>query len=357
MSYNYIAEVYSESFIPVIISDLKCNILWGNSVYKNFKGKANDKKLSTLIGSVPENSGLYYFRSEGLIYTYNVIVTKKFIIAEQISSVSAADIFNMPAVQDYLSYIYSVIRNTVNSVTVAADEIYAANDKAKSGGETIFECLNTIDGAASELLSEILDAETLIILAGSTDKEKTVCISDSLEKLTSDTKKILRDKVRVRTDIEKAVYAVYNKSSFNVLISDLVASCLDLSGAADSVSFSLKRIDNNRISITISSVTGRNPENAAHVKNKANVKNSMYSQYVCDSFCKKYNCEFSKLSSENEIVYKLELPAISGNQPVVSRSYYYENVNSRFSAVSLRLMKYRANQRYAGNEEEYSLPI
>ncbi len=42
------------------------------------------------------------------------------------------------AVQDYLSYIYSVIRNTVNSVTVAADEIYAANDKAKSGGETIF---------------------------------------------------------------------------------------------------------------------------------------------------------------------------------------------------------------------------
>lgn len=340
--FNVLKDIYSEALIPVVISDSDCSIIWKND---EFKRQNNDKikNIGELLGCIPEKSGLYFSQDDKKIIKYNVIISKKyeFIITEQVQSENLSNVLNIPIVKEYLTYVFSKIRNTVNSVSVATDEVYATLIKSGFEGNNTTDCLNIIDGNMLELLSEIIDPELIIGLAGSNHEDKTICISEVVEKTANDAKKLLEKNIKVNTEIEPAVYARMSRTAFDIILSDMTYKCLNTEYYPESVIYQLKRGDNNTIKISVSVENGSKIVNKNYMPPSSRIyKKDIFFNYVCDYFCERYNGEFTKLCANDGCSYRIDMTAIPDSHFSISMPFGYENASSRFSPLALRLSAY-----------------
>lgn len=362
---DFLINLYTESAIPVIISDLKFNIVWENNNFSKVYELSDKADLIEILGKKPLKSDLYYNRSQNNIYTYNVTVNKNigYIIAEQIKNDEINKLLYSPNIRKYLEYICSKVRNAVSSVTIALDGIYSSLINSNFNGNNNFEYLNIIDENMLELLSEIINPELMMSFdLEDINQEKTIYVSGIMQKITRDTQKMLGKDIKVYSDIPEGVYAHVNKKAFDVIMADLVHKCLDSETFPNEILLQLKRLSNNSIRISISANTSLSDDgikNKAYTKDcEGQFKRNLFFDYVCDSFCEKYKGEFTTLTKinevddVNEVCYRLDMPAIPDNKLEISMSTSYENANSRFSPISIKLNRYSVLKNY---ESEISL--
>lgn len=342
---DFLTELYIDSSALVGIYDMKFV-----SVYKNKALKKHDKnseydRLDLLLDKTPDKNGLYYFKNSKDFCTLNVIIMadKGYIIAEQIHNENISDVFAVPVVDDYLTYIFSKIRETVNTVSISIDEIYNDIIKNKSeGNNNSVDYLNTIDDCTLELLNEIIDPEILLNLAKNNNNDKTICVSDILESLADETEHMLGKDIKIYKDIESGIYARINKSYFDVIIADITDNLISSEGLPESLIFSVKRVENNILRLTVQAEGIRTDGNNKNDK----LKDIMFYSYICDTFCKKYKGEFTKLSSNESTAYRIDMQAISPAELTVSSSFGYTPPISRFSPMSLRLKTYKKAKKF-----------
>ncbi len=343
---DFLTELYADSAAFVGIYNMELHLLYKNKALKKHDKNSEYDRLDVLLDKKPNQNGLYYFQSGKNICTLNVIIMadKGYIVAEQIYSQNAADIFAVPVVDDYLTYIFSKIRETVSSVSISLDEIYKDMIKNISNGNTTnVDCLNTIDGCMLELLNEIIDPEILINLAKNSDNEKTVCVSDIVDSLAVSAEQLLASDVKIYKNIENGIYARVNKSYFDVIISDIVGNIINPDNIPESLIFGVKRTPNEmlRISIEAEGLDIDEDDTSSY-----ELKNSMFYSYICDMFCKKYNGEFTKLTSNSSIAYRVDIKSIPSTELTVSSSFDYKPSISRFGPMSLRLRAYNKTKRF-----------
>lgn len=344
-------EIYGDSKIPVAVAAK--NNLWENNAFKKQFGSLDENEKAKLISDFSSKEGISYQMSGDKLYTVNVISYSDCFIIEVIHSDTIEKMLRVPAVKEFMRYVFARLRQSVTVISVAADEIYAllsSYDKDKFA-ETVPERLNSIDASLMDIISAVIDPEQLFYLLDDNCTDSTVCIMDELKKTASSVSDTVCAGTKIETRLEPNIYARMNRSAFNVIITDMITKCYHSSHIPDKIIISSERTDNGEAVIKITSeVTSVNRFKASDALNvpldDSSYKRDMFFDYVVDAFCSRCGGSFTIQESGLSNTYSLTFPAIRPAQINVSASNNFDSSSGHFGVVNVRLRRLSDKKRY-----------
>lgn len=343
-------EIYENSEVPVAVAAK--NFLWENNAFKKQFGSLDKVEKSKLISDFSSKTGISYKMTGNKLCTVNVISYSDCYIIEVIHSDPIEKMLNVPAVKEFMRYVFARLRQSVTVISVAADDIYSllSSDKNKFT-ETVPERLNSIDASLMDIISAVIDPEQLLYLLDDNCTDSTVCIMDELKKTASSVSDTVCVGTKIETRLEPNIYARMNRSAFNVIITDMITKCYHSSHIPDKIIISSERTDNGEAVIKITSeVTSVNRFKAPDALNvpldDSSYKRDMFFDYVVDAFCSRCGGSFTVQESGLSNTYSLTFPAIRPAQINVSASNNFDSSGGHFGVVNVRLRRLSDKKRY-----------
>jgi len=340
-------NIYEAAAIPVYVLNLKHEVVWANEASKEHRFDA--REVAEALGSNSAKSGVYHHVSGADIYTYSIIVPNDsdYIIAERIKCENIAALLKNPIIRKYVEYVFAKVREAAGNITVACDEIFILMSKLGAYDTHTANCFSAINSGTLNLLNEIIIPEAVACLSEETEGLKTACLSELMAHAAEDAGNMLGG-VKLITDIEPLIYTRLDKRIFDVVISDMAYKCVNVEHTTEAMTFSLKRTGADSVSLSITAESG-NKKNELYTPCENAVK-EILSEYLLETFCNLNEGEFTRSHSDELQACRIDMKVIPEHNLFISMSNCFENVNSRFSPLSLTLAKYGDEKKFSPKE-------
>lgn len=307
-SFRLLTRLYKNSKVSAAVIDLERGEVWKNKLFSAI-GEFENYTAEDILGDDPKDQ-IKYLMLEKRLLTLNVMALKKDRIAvvEVIGDNSAKSIFSFPAVKKYLLYIFEKIRGAISDVTVASGELHAL---MQSGIETekriLEEKFSTIESGMMSLLHEMLRPEQLTYILNDGMHDKTVYLTDEMSRIYKNLNDLLGGHIKTESEIEKGLFAVCEITVLEGVISAMLSGIMGEDRYFPRL-IALKAgiSENGKIKILAET------EGESNVPRKLPDRgDSMFYEYICEEFCRKYNGVLTRTSSDGRTGAVLELPAAS----------------------------------------------
>lgn len=326
-AFSLLKKLYGKAAVPAAV--ICGGEIWENPAFTKDFAFMSRSEREGFIRDTAQKDGTGCTIINNTVYTYSTFGTSEADVVEITGSEPLKRLFALPEVRGYFKYVFSRLRSSVNNVSVAADELYAALSSDKiSDGAFIADRLNCIDGGISEIIGAILDPEQMILLMGDTSETATVCVKDELEK-------ILCSFGRIRLYAQDGLYARLSRSTLKVIMADVIAKCLKSGCREEKISVSAE--GGVIIKVTIKA-------------EDANVtfdgEEDMFFSYMCDVFCGESACSCTKRCSGGCFEFALEFPSVDMDSIQVLAGNPFKHTAGRFDPVTIRMTELRGSDRY-----------
>ena len=151
------AELFKSIFKAYSVSELPVAVLNGsdmnfNQAFKSMFRFTAENELAVFLEKLSNNKGLCHEMFNSVLYTVNVAVIENITVIEIIKSESVKSLVDIPAVRQYLIYVFSKLRLSVNSISVAANDIHAILTKNEAADSAVAKNLNVIDSSLLKII-------------------------------------------------------------------------------------------------------------------------------------------------------------------------------------------------------------
>lgn len=336
-TFELLCGIYENSAIPTAV-------ICGGSLFKNKAAErlAEDSFFRKLAAS----QGTVYELADGMLYTANVISHGDIRIAEIIRSESIDSLLNVPAVRKYAEFVFRKLRHSVNVIAVAADDIHSCLSQGSPDRKRAADRLNSIDATLTDIISLIIDPEQLVYLMDD-PADSTVCLKDELEGIASDISEAYNGYVQVECDLEDGLYTRMNRSSLKTVLSDTAERLCCGNIVPDKIILSSSLRNNGTVNVSISSECSQGRKHSeldsAFVKDSAE---DIFFEYVCDSFCTKYNGSLERRETADGSCFTLSFPMLRKPAAAVYCKECFGTCMGRFDTARVRLGRFAPRNRY-----------
>lgn len=349
----FLKKLYGASAVPsmVICGEER----WENEAFRKFFLSSPPDEKEALINKLSAKSGTVYEASGMDILTANVISCPEATVMEIIRSEPVKKILGLPAMRDFLRYIFSELRHTVSILSVSADEIYSLLSSEEPDMDVICERLNSIDSGLMSIIGAILDPEQFYYLIDESCPDSTVCIKDELDSIIKDTEASLQDISGIEYSAEAGIYSRLNRPSFKLLISDMLDECFRGEYLPDKLNISLHRDESGCAEVRIATDCTEKrpvpqPTDQLERDSAGRFRRCLFFEYICDVFCSKYGGSFTKRETDCGMELILTFPLINPPKISVSSPFAFNSSGSHFSPVKIRLHRLESSNRYTSEK-------
>lgn len=345
----FLKKLYSTSAVPsaVICGEER----WENDSFRKFFLSVPSDEKEALINKLSSKSGTVYEAAGMDIITANVISCPEATVIEIIRSEPVKKVLGLPAMRDFLRYIFSELRHTVSILSVSADEIYSLLSSDEPDMDVICERLNSIDSGLMSIIGAILDPEQFYYLIDENCPDSTVCIKDELDGIIKDAESSLQNITEIEYSAETGIYSRLNRPSFRLLISDMLDECCRGEYLPDKLTVSLHRNESGCAEVRIASDCSEKrsvpqPADQLERDSAGRFRRCLFFEYICDAFCSKYGGSFTKRDISCGMELILTFPFINPPKISVSSPFAFNASGSHFSPVKIRLHRLESSERY-----------
>lgn len=349
----FLKKLYGGSTIPsaVICGEER----WENDAFRKFFTAVSIEEKEALINKLSAKTGTVYEAAGMDIITANVISCPEATVIEIIRSEPVKKVLGLPAIRDFLRYIFAELRHTVSILSVSADEIYSLLSSDEPDMETVCERLNSIDSGLMSIIGAILDPEQFYYLIDENCPDRTVCIKDELDSIIKDTETSLLDVSGIDYSAETGIYSRLNRPSFRLLVSDMLDECCRGEYLPDKLKVSLRRTESGTAEVRVSSDCSEKrlppePANQQERDSAERFRKCLFFEYICDAFCSKYGGSFTRREIPCGTELILTFPFINPPKISVSSPFIFDSSGNHFSPVRIRLHRLERNVRYTADE-------
>lgn len=327
-TFTLLKKLYGKAAVPAAV--ICGGEIWENPTFAKDFAFMSRSEREGFIKDTAQKDGTGCTIINNTAYTYSTFGTSEAKVVEITNSEPLKRLFALPEVRNYFKYVFSRLRSSVNNVSVAADELYAALSSDKiSDGDLIADRLNCIDGGISEIIGAILDPEQMILLMSGSSETATVCIKDELEK-------ILCSFGSVRLYAQDGLYARLSRSTLKVIVADVIAKCIKCGCRREKISVSAEGSGMIKVRIYAedANVTFDGTED-------------LFFSYMCDVFCGESTCSCTKKCSGSSFEFILEFPSVDMDSIQVFANNPFAYTAGRFDPVTIRMTEIHGSKRYA----------
>ncbi|MGN0586404.1 MAG: hypothetical protein ACI4JF_03885 [Oscillospiraceae bacterium] len=326
-AFSLLKKLYGGADVPTAV--ISGGEIWENPAFAKGFAFMSRGEREGFIKDTADKGGTGCTIINNTAYTYSTFGTSEASVLEITGSEPLKRLFALPEVRSYFKYVFSRLRSSVNSVSVAADELYAALSSDKiSDGAFIADRLNCIDGGISGIIGAILDPEQMILLTDGSLEAATVCIKDELEK-------ILCSFGLIRLYAEDGLYARLSRSTLKVIIADVISKCLKSGCKEEKISVSAQGGGIIKVSIC-----------AEGADVSFDSAEDLFFSYMCDVFCGESACSCTRRSVGGRFEFILEFPSVDMDKIQVFANTPFKHTAGRFDPVTIRMTEIRGSERY-----------
>ena len=339
-TFELLCGIYEGSAIPTAV-------MCGSSLFKNKSAEqlADDRFFRKLAGS----QGTVYEMGDGMLYTVNVIRHGGISIAEIIKSESINTLLDVPAVRKYAEFVFRKLRHSVNVIAVAADDIHSCLSEGNPDRHRASDRLNSIDATLTDIISLIIDPEQLVYLMDD-PVDSTVCLKDELEEIAADISEAYNGFVKVECDLEDGLYTRMNRSSLKTVLSDTAERLCCGNAVPDKITFSSSLGGNGTVTVSVCSDCSQGRKHSElGTEGRVFTKDSaedIFFEYVCDSFCTKYNGSLERRETADGLCFTLSFPMLRKPAGAVCGKQCFSTGMGRFDTARVRLSRFAPKNRY-----------
>ena len=347
--FKSIVKAYSVSELPVAV--LCGEDMEFNSAFKNKFRFIAESELNSFLEKLSHNKGMCHEMFDSCLYTVNVAVIEDITVIEIIRCESVKSLVDMPAVRQYLIYVFSKLRLSVNSISVAANDIYSVLSKNEAADSAVKQNLNTIDSSLLKIIGLIIDPEQIIYLTGDTDKDTTLPIKDELESITSDISAVFQKQCKVVCQRNDIVYSRVNRTALRTLMID-AASRFKIKGYIPdiiTISSSIEKNDTAQIILEADWSSKRSYKEFCQKKGiepDDNILQDFFFEYICSIFCKRYKGTFEQAELPDGYRFTLTFPSIKRVPLNVSAPNMFSQEPQHFDTASIRFAEFKSAETY-----------
>ncbi|MDR0947088.1 MAG: hypothetical protein LBM87_05025 [Ruminococcus sp.] len=260
------------------------------------------------------------------------------------------DLLNDGYVTSYLNGVFTLIRNIVGYTSSVNDFVNTELKKSTPNIKAITAVLSESDDRMTDLLASIIDAHQLIYNAEEKLPPKVVSLSETVESIAGKISSILLGQVIIKTNIEAGIYAEIQKTSLEIIITDIIDEMMKNPERPSEIEITLSLTGtddkNALIAVTGTSVTLTNAlKNMVfpHSDTAEIMYLPTFQAAFTEQFCKVTGCEIKSDGKH----YTITLPCCEAPEPAtICSNKVFEFNNIRFSPASVRLRKYSGKKRY-----------
>lgn len=350
--YRTILKAYLNSSLPTAVVYHKSVEV--NSEFKKLFCYTAPNELTLFLTELSENRGSCHKMFNGVFYTANVIEIEETIVIEITRSESIKSLVDMPTVRRYLIYVFSKLRLTVNSISVAANDIHAILSEKEAADKEITCNLNSINSSLLKIISLIIDPEQLIYLIGDTDNDSTVSLKDEISKITKDINTVFNGNSKVICDRNDIMFTRLNRLALRTLLVD-AASQFKLKGyLPDTITISSEELSDGNARITLESdCSSKRSFKEYCEKNNIEMQDSIltdfFFEYICDVFCKRYSGSFEQKETADGYRFTVTVPIIKNMPLAVNAPDKFNSGIAHFDVARVRMMELMDNEVYKDN--------
>jgi hypothetical protein len=251
---------------------------------------------------------------------------------------------------NYLNGVFTLIRNIVGYTSSVNDFINSELKKKTPNIKAISTVLCESDDRMTDLLASIIDAHQLIYTVEETLPPKTVSLSETVESIASKIAFILEGIVVIKTDIKDGIYADLQKTSLEIVLTDIVDEMMKSSDKPSEIDIklTLSQKDEKKAKLTLTaseSTIGNTAKTVVfpHTETAEIMYLPTFQAAFTEQFCTVTGCEII----HEDKTYTLILPCCEAPEPAtICATKVFEFNNIRFSPASVRLRKYSGKKRY-----------
>lgn len=345
-------QLYSSSGIAVVIVDENLNILWRNNLANQDSSVFAADSVVDFFEHGKPVTGTVFTQNNGKLHRFNVLdVTspengEKLYIIEHISSSDDEDMLSSPDLKKYFAYISARIRESVNAIALATDEIDSAVAYFSNGQEDITKCLNSVYKNSILILREIVEPEQLYYTADPYCADTMLSAEDMLKQAEADASRALGESCKVKLDSEKGIYFSMNRDVFETIIADMTAECCLGELRPERITFSSRRISPKKAVISVRSLNISEKKNIPGKLQRFKKDASVYSEGFRDLLCRKYGTKFTLNKLSDGVEYCMEINAPIENKAIVMNGGKFGIRNDRFCTMALMLSEHHLEEQY-----------
>ena len=348
---DIIKKFYASSQTPTAV--ITREDIWLNTYFKKvFVHLSEDKRKEFLLSAINQ-SGIINMTLDEKFYTVNVIKSLGLSIVEVIRAESISTILKSPSVREYIKYIFQKMRYALSSVSTAADEIYAviSSYNGESDAEIIIQQLNNIDRELMSAISSFLSPEQLFYLMNDNCEVSTVCLRSEIDNVITDSLDIFPIPCEnISIDFKSTYYAIINRQTFKVILSYMIAKCFENEYLPTNISVSDEGTDKHFTSIKVSAVYGNEKSNC-----RKNNQSDIFFDYVCDTFCNKYNAAYTVRNAETYAEFILTFPVTIPNYLEIKAPNKFQRAGRHFSTLNIKITDLYGSNRYILGNDKHAI--
>jgi hypothetical protein len=247
-----------------------------------------------------------------------------------------------PAVRNYLDGIFNMVRNIVGHTTAMDDFILSEIKKDKPDFDKIKKTLLENETRLLGYLGSITDAHHLLSALDNPDREGSVNVSETLSDIAEKFSRVFNRNIELTSTIEKDVFAVIDKVSFEIAVSDFAEHLLTAENPPAKIDISLGLLSKERAELVIRSAPGGRYKIPPRSETEAAVHTADFTGIFIENFIHSMGGTLrfeNNPSGENAVIFEFKVTA-PDKLRLNSREAVFEFDNSRFSPVSAKLTKY-----------------
>jgi hypothetical protein len=260
------------------------------------------------------------------------------------------DLLNDGYVTNYLNGVFTLIRNIVGYTSSVNDFVNSELKKTSPNIKAITAVLSESDDRMTDLLASIIDAHQLVYTAEEKAAPQTISLSETVEHIALKIASILEGQVSVKTDIKTGIYADIQKTSLEIILTDIIDELMKSIDRPSEIEITLTLSDCDDkkalITITESSLSLTNAlKNMVfpHTDTAEIMYLPTFQAAFTEQFCKVTGCEIKNDGKHHTLI----LPCCEAPEPAtICANKVFEFNNIRFSPASVRLRKYSGKKRY-----------